>query len=466
MSVPRSRYAYSRSRRPVRSYPARDPTRGLSGVSGAQLYISRMRKPEKKRYAQALLNSRTYGGPAPARSHQPYELEVERNLDKVLDWPSTQCHACRRRIAMKRGPLGKGSDARLCGSCDAQVPCIDCGQPRGSSRPAPPPDSRRDPRIDRRAQCASCAETDDLGTTPAPVRRARLRRRMTGLAVRTLGWAATVVLIAVVVAIARPWENDHTDVTRSGPIGGSPALGSQRTGGGSGGTGYIGGGHSGTGSGTTNGSGGTSYGPGLVPTFRCRDGSLSYAQHSQGACSHHGGIGGPATVAVPTSTYAPQGTFDPSTGDTGLDFCDDTVDVCLDQAGLDKVPRARAATEVLRNYYVALNKGDYAVAYLLLNEQRRRQITEQEWAASQVGLTYSHVHILEFRTAGSAAVVSLSYLSNLSRADTPADTCWAWTLTRDITSEGDSPRIGPPTEAKKVACSAAQETLSLQPLGP
>ena len=358
--MPRGRYAYSRTRRPVRNYPARDPTRGLSGISGAQLYVSRMRKPEKKQYAQALLDSRTKGGPAPSRAHWAYEVEVERNLAKILDWPSSQCVACRRRMATTRGPFGQGSDARLCGSCDAQVPCIDCGKPRGSSRPATPPDTRRDPRIDRRGQCASCAETEDLGATPATVRRARVRRRMRALAVRTLGWAATVALVAGVgVAIARPWENDHKDVAGSGPIGGSTALGSHRTGGGSGGTGYIGGGHSGTGSGTTGGSGGTSYGPGLVPTFRCRDGSLSYAQHSQGACSHHGGIGGPATAAVPTSTYAPQGTSDPSIGDIGLDFCDDSVDVCLDQHGLDEVPRARAAAEVLRSYYVALNKGDY-----------------------------------------------------------------------------------------------------------
>ena len=81
-------------------------------------------------------------------------------------------------------------------------------------------------------------------------------------------------------------------------------------------------------------------------------------------------------------------------------------------------------------------------------------------------MTYSHIHILEFRTAGSAAVVSLSYLSSLSSTDTTAGTCWAWTLTRDITSESDSPRIGPPTEAKKVACTAAQEAISLQSLGP
>lgn len=30
---------------------------------------------------------------------------------------------------------------------------------------------------------------------------------------------------------------------------------------------------------------------GYSPTYTCVDGTYSYAQHSQGACSHHGGIG-------------------------------------------------------------------------------------------------------------------------------------------------------------------------------
>jgi hypothetical protein len=56
---------------------------------------------------------------------------------------------------------------------------------------------------------------------------------------------------------------------------------------------------------------GTGAGAGTPPTAVCNDGTLSYARHHQGACSHHGGVrrwlGGSAPVSTPSnpSTGAP-----------------------------------------------------------------------------------------------------------------------------------------------------------------
>jgi hypothetical protein len=45
-------------------------------------------------------------------------------------------------------------------------------------------------------------------------------------------------------------------------------------------------------------------GPGPVPAFVCADGTVSYAQHRQGACSHHGGLGSAAGGADGRSAAA------------------------------------------------------------------------------------------------------------------------------------------------------------------
>jgi hypothetical protein len=304
--------------------------------------------------------------------------------------------------------------------------------------------------------------SEDLGTTPPSVRKARRRRRIAASAARVSLLATAIALVVGVgTVIVHPWADPREEGVQRRPVNGSLSYEGEGTGEGAGGTAYIGDG--GSGQATEAGSGGTAYGPGSIPTFLCRDGSLSFAQHSRGACSHHGGIAGPVTAALPTATMTTPPISSPE--GAGVDFCVESKEVCLDQSDLRLVERARAVADVLTRYYAALNVADYATAYALLNSQRRRQITERAWAASLTGTTYAHIHVVDFRNAGSAAVVSLSYVTRWKgQSGKAADICRAWTLARAVVNDGGSLRIGTVTGAATVPCSSDQEALSKRPL--
>ena len=468
----RSRYGY-----PPRWKGRRDPTSGLSGRSGAQTYVSRMRRPDKKQFAQALLDARLNGTDEPPSTGQLFELEVRLNLDKLLDWPANRCTSCSKRLRVCTAPFKDETRVPLCDPCDRRVPCVDCGKPRGNRR-AVRRTSGQGPRrgeVDPRRQCAECAAAEAAGLTPLTVLRARRRQRLrkaaTTLRNRAMGVAVIVGLASLYVlftSTSDPQVDQHRatrtpDIASSiGDSGSSSRL--------SGAAPYIGGGSSGFGSGGTVGGSSPGYGPGLSPSFICSDGSVSYAQHSQGACSHHGGIAGRVDTSIPPHSQS-TGSSWPLPGLPKLPKspeCESIVEVCLEATPDPSNPTSTSAADLeeirglLGRYYTAMNAADYSTAYGFLSMRRQSDSPLAEWAARQQGISFADVRLLDAAGTPSGFTITLAYLTRSTR--NPDQECTAWKLRRDVVGEGSQLRLEANTVLERRACEPDESGASQLPL--
>lgn len=463
----RGRYQrYGRSSRASRSGWSRDLVSGLSGRLGAQAYVSRMRRPDKKRFAQALLDARLAGTAEPTDPKHPFALEVRGNLDRILNWPMDRCVACSRRLKECCAPFKGKTEVPLCGPCDECVPCVDCGEPRGDRR-AEGGLGRTVPRrgaVDPRQQCVRCAKAEASGQVDPAVLRVRRRRRHRAVAAAVGRRGAYFAVLAALAYLFSPvLHESSTGQGTSIPVPGTRGYidSDQETSGtATGNPPYIAGSQSGTGRSDTASTSGQDYGPGTVPTFICRDGSVSYAQHSQGACSHHGGIGGRVAGSIPTGSVSVL---------SRSFVCTPQTEVCVDVVpGEDTNPASTENVSIyeisdfLGRYYTAMNSADYPTAFNMLSARHRAESTLDRWAAMQYGITFADIHLLELRSTPGGFTIRFAYLTR--SAQNAGSECTAWTLRRDVTIEAGQLRLEANTVLDRRRCTPEESTASQTPL--
>ncbi|GAB3257401.1 DUF3761 domain-containing protein [Kineosporia babensis] len=440
----------ARYRRLNHSAPRRPPQPRQTDLAvtlpETRAFIGRMRLADKKAYAWQLLHAMEEGRalPDPATKQQS---AAYKDILELLNWPTSRCGTCQglAPVAVQDSP------AVLCRRCltldwvkrarekaEALAPCT-----HTRNRPwwlQPDRQQTRELSVVPRQTCAVCL-------LAGPARMSALRLRLLGaikFAVPRAGAAVVAAsLLFGLVHLLTPTAEGDFPVAASSP---EHDLGVQDEAA----EPYLGASSSARHPGAGGGSG-QDYGPGDTPSFICADGAISYAQHAQGACSHHGGIAGSASIDVHSSSTpapTPESTPEPTRARSGLEPQSPEGDT-----EREKLVRAR-----MRSYYRSLSQGSYRDAFRNLSPgQRQSAAAVQPWSERFRGKIYRNfeLHSAKPRRRPELVIVSVDEHSDATHGRTVAD-CRRVTIRFQISWEKGRPYLGSENRTYYRRCSESR----------